>query len=193
MKYTGIADVSNALAERLREYMVPELVKSPYLIGLCSPGDKGDFMVGIYLYDIRECEELRNHDMVTIDSSRQKYPSSFVTLFYMITAYSNGDIRYRAEEELRILGKVIQILKDYAVLDGSTFEGDGNGQRCSIEMQNLSMEEKIHLFNVPGMGYKTSLFYEIGPVEIESVRTKHVKRVVDITFGVEEMKKERPL
>ncbi len=34
--------------------MAPEVVKSPRQIGLCHPAAKGDYRVGIWLYDIRE-------------------------------------------------------------------------------------------------------------------------------------------
>lgn len=188
MKYTGIAEAGDALAGLLKRHMVPEVVKSPEQIGLCSPADKGDYSLGIWLYDIRECEELRTHSMIAVDSSRQRYPSCFVNLFFMITAYSGGDIRYRAREEQYILGKVIQTLKDYAVIKESS-EADGNAaERPSweISMQNLSMEDKMRIFNIPGQGYKTSLFYELGPVEIESEKARKVTRVVDVRFDMEE-------
>ena len=39
------------------------------------------------------------------------------------------------------------------------------------------------------MEYKTSLFYEMGPIEIESERVRETSRVVDVRFGVEERKR----
>lgn len=91
MRHTAIAEIGNTLAEILRTSMVPDTIANPDHIGLCSPADKGDLAVGIYLYDIRESEEIRGNSMVMVDPSRQRYPSSFLTLYYMITAYSNGD------------------------------------------------------------------------------------------------------
>lgn len=179
MKHTGIAEAGAALEELLRQQLVPSVVKSADQIGRCSPGEKSDLAVSIWLYDIRECEELRNHSMVTIDAARQRYPASCVMLYYMITAYSGGDIRYRAAEEQLILGKIIQVLKDHPVL------GDAK-ERYTAEPLNLSMEEKMRIFNAPGAGYQTSLFYELGPIEIESEQTKDTKRVVSLTFGLQE-------
>ncbi len=167
--------------------MAPEVVKSPRQIGLCHPAAKGDYRVGIWLYDIRECEELKNHSMISIDSVRQRYASCYVNLFYMITPYAGGDVRYQAKEEQGMLGKVIQILNDHAVPE-EFLRGDESAC-CTITLQNLPMEEKLRIFNVPNMEYKTSLFYEMGPIEIESERVRETSRVVDVRFGVEERKR----
>lgn len=184
MKYTGIAESANMLAEILRAEMVPGVVSARDKIALCSPSDRGDCSVGIWLYDIRECDELRSHSMVTMDAVRQKYPSSFVDLFFMITAYAGGDLPHRAKEEQCILGKILQVLKDHATV------GE-NALPCSIVLQNLSMEEKMRIFNVPQRGYQTSLFYEMGPIEIESEKERQVTRVTELQFGVRERKGAR--
>ncbi len=189
MRYTGIAEAGEALVGILRRYMVPEMFKSPEQIGLCHPAGRGDCRVGVWLYDIRECEELRSHSMISIDSVRERYAPSYVNLFYMITPYAGGDIRYQAKEEQGILGRVIQILNDHVVPE-ELVEGEGKAG-CSLALLNLPMEEKLRIFNVPNMEYRTSLFYEMGPIEIESERTKHVSRVVDLRFGVEERKRGR--
>lgn len=187
MRHTAIAETGNALAELLRTYMVPEVIMNPDHIGLCSPAEKGDLEVGIYLYDVRENEEVRSHSMIIVDSSRQKYPSSFLNLYYMITAYSNGDIKYRSEEEHKILGKIVQVYRDHAVLE-QMIQGTGtpDGETIpTIELLNLNLEDKMRIWSVPNTAYKTSLFYKVGPVEIESEKTKDAQRVVDITFTVE--------
>ena len=193
MRHTAIAEAGNTLVEFLRTHMVPETIMNPDHIGLCSPADKGDLALGICLYDIRECEEIRSHTMIMLDPSNQKYPPSFLNLYYMFTAYSNGDIKYRAEEEQRILGRTIQILCDHAIFEHMV-QGSGtpDGETVpTIEIQNLTMEEKMRIWSVPNTAYKTSLFYKLGPVEIESERTKGAQRVVDAAFAVEEHKGRR--
>lgn len=192
MRYTAIAEIGNTLAERLRIYMVPEVVMNPEHIGLCSPADKGDFMVGIYLYDIRECEEIRSHSMIMVDSKQQKYPSCFLNLYYMITAYSNGDIKYRSEEEQKILGKIVQVLQDYGVFEEMT-QGKGlpDGETIpAAEMLNLLLEEKLRIWNIPNIAYKTSLFYKVGPIEIQSEKTRDTQRVVDAVFRIDHQSRE---
>ena len=189
MRHTAIAEAGDALEELLRIYMVPEVIMNADHIGLCSPADRGDLALGIYLYDIRESEGLRSHSMVMVDSLKQKYPSSFWNLYYMITAYSNGDIKYRAKEEHRILGKTMQVLCDHAVFDNMTVAaGLPDGETVpTIEVLNLTLEDKMRIWSVPGTAYRTSLFYKLGPVEIESERRKDSQRVVDVAFAVDEL------
>ncbi len=190
MNYTGIARAGEALAEVLRASMVPEVVKHGEQIGLCAPQDKGDFSVGIWLYDIRECGQMNTHEMVTIDSERQKYPSVYVNLYYMITAYSAGDLKYRAMEEALMLGKIIQTLSDTAVIDIAK-ETENAEPACQIILLELTTEEKMRICHVPDGAYKTSLFYEVGPVELASEKRRKVRRVVDMAYEVKETDGDR--
>ena len=97
--YTAIADIGNALTELLRLNIVPEVLANEESIGVCSPEDKGDFLLGLYLYDIKQSEVFRNSEMQIMDSKRQKYPPVNLELYYMLTAYSNGDVKFRSLEE----------------------------------------------------------------------------------------------
>lgn len=191
MKYTGIAQTGERLLELLQREMVPEAVSHAKQIGLCAPPERGDYLVGIWLYDIRECAELRSHRMVTLDSERQRYPSTYVNLYYMITAYSDGDIKYRARQEAQMLGKIIQTLKDAAVIDGGGMSGGREEPASQIVQLDLPMEDKLRIYHVPDGSYKTSLFYEIGPVELESEKEHSVRRVVDVSYTLEETKPRR--
>ncbi|HHV12871.1 MAG TPA: DUF4255 domain-containing protein [Clostridiales bacterium] len=186
--YTVISEVGTALVKLLRDHMVPGEVLNPESIGLCSPEDKGDIMVGLYLYDIRECEEVRRSTMVNVDSRSQKYPSTFLSLYYMITAYSNGDVKFRSAEEQKLLGRVVQILSDHSLLDASTYVPitKDNDYALNIELLQMSMEEKQKVWSVPNKAYKLSLFYRVAPVELESSKTKDVQRVVDMDIIVKE-------
>lgn len=183
MKYTGIAETSAALTELLIKHMVPEPIKRRDQIVLCNPSGKESCRVGIWLYDIEESRELGNHAMIPIDETRRKYPPSYINLFYMITAYSNGDGKYQAAEEQYLLGKIIQVLKDNAVLEDFS---DGGGPVCSVSLQNLPIEDKLRIFHAPDHIYKTSLFYEVGPIEIESKKEERFTRVSDIQYRINE-------
>ncbi|MCM1538842.1 MAG: DUF4255 domain-containing protein [bacterium] len=187
MRYTGIAQTGELLVALLQSGMVPEIVGHPAQIGLCEPQETGDFRVSVWLYDIRECMQMNRHEMVTIDDRRQKYPSAYVNLYYMITARSTGDLKYRAKEEALMLGKIMQTMRDAAVLDFSGLEGaDGGEPVCQIVLQNLMMEEKQRICHVPDGCYKTSLFYEIGPIEIASEKERAVRRVTEISYEIDE-------
>lgn len=89
-KYTIIADTGNCLVERLRGALVPDLIQNAAEIGLRSPEDKGDTALGLFLYDIRPSEEVYQKRVVVTNDKISK-PPMFLSLSYMITAYSQGE------------------------------------------------------------------------------------------------------
>lgn len=189
-KYTAISDVGNAIVKVLRDYMVPEVIMNKASIGLCSPDDPGDLMLGVYLYDIRENTDYRDNMMFDVGVKQQRYPSTYLSLHYMITAYSNGDAKFKTAEEHKILGKVVQVMGDYNVLDELSLEttDDQKGFDLRIELERIPPEDKIKLWPSSDKPYKLSLFYNVVPIEIESVKVRQVTRVseIDITVKAED-------
>ncbi len=186
--YSIISDVGSGLVKLLRNQMVPEIILNSDAIGLCSPEDKGDLSLGIYLYDVKESEEMMGRGMAGTVGDLQKSPSQYLNLYYMLTAYSSSDIKFRAAEEHRILGKVIQVLWDNPVM-GAEYLSESSGNMTypiRLEMLRLDNEEKLKMWNTPNMPYKLSLYYKVYPVEIESLKVKTVRRVVDVDFTVDE-------
>lgn len=187
-KYTVIADVGSALVKLLRENLCPDVVLNPDDIGLCSPADKGDAILGLHLYDVRESQELRATEMVDLSPGRQRFPGTYLTLSYMITAYSKADVKHRSGEDQRILGRVIQTLADNAALSADTLTpvARASGMDLRVNMLSLDVESQQRIWNVPNQAYRTSLFYRVGPVELESARTRQIQRVVDLDLTVKE-------
>lgn len=185
--YTKIADVGNGLLDLLREALVPELLSSPDQIGLCAPEEHGDFAVGVWLYDVKEDQGIQMHDMVNVGQKSQRYPSVYLTLYYMITLYLQSDLKYRAVQEHQIMGKIIQMFRDQAVLDRDTLASveEASGLDIRIRMQDLPIEEKLRIWTAPNMAYKASLFYTAGPIEIRSARKKAVRRVRDVQYELQ--------
>lgn len=105
----------------------------------------------------------------------------------MVTAYSMSDIKFRAAEEHRILGRAMQVLMDYSLLQ-EDFYGDTTQNRYQIKIEQLRLnyDEKMKLWNMPNVPYKLSLYYKVFPVELTSTRIKTVQRVVRMDVGVEE-------
>lgn len=177
--YSIISDVGNEIVKLLRDHMVPEILASSDAIGLCSPQDKGDLSLGVYLYDVKESEEMMGLRRQASTETTVKAPSQYLNLYYMITAYSSSDIKFRASEEHRILGRVLQVLWDNAVLGGEPYP-------MRIELLRLDSEEKLKMWNTPNLPYKLSLYYKVYPVEIESLKVRTVRRVTEADFAVEE-------
>ena len=187
-KSTSVAEVGTAIVKLLQRELIPDTLQNPDAIGLCSPTDRGDYIVGICLYDIRESEELRVNTMIARGAEELQYPPSYVNLYYMITVVSNGDIKFRAEEDHKILGRIIQVFSDFPCLDHETLKPTTVRKQLDVEisMQNLTLEDKMRIYTVPNSGYKLSLFYRAAPVEIESTRSRKTSRVLEVDFGLEE-------
>lgn len=184
MGYGMIAKIGNLLVEALCRDLVPDAVLHNSDIGLCSPDDHGNLSLGIYLYDISENEDIRTSGMVNEGVDKQSYPPVYLSLYYMITAYSGSDMTFRAPEEHKILGRVIQALRDNSIL--STAQMGGGTMPAQIQLQRMSQAEKIRMWNFAGEPYKLSLFYRIQPVEIPSARTREITRVKDAGFAMKE-------
>lgn len=186
MGYNIVSEVGNLLVQLFCRELVPNVVQRSDNIGLCSPDDHGDFQLGIYLYDISENVQTPASGMVDAGYARQQYPSTYLNLYYMITAYSESDLKFRALQEHQILGQVVQVLRDHSVLTEEMLGGDVN-MPARIEMQQIDMDEKMRVWNFPNLPYKLSLFYEVQPVEIKSAKTREVTRVREAVFSVHEV------
>ena len=186
--YTIISDIGNMITGLLKEEMVPEIIVSADAIGMCSPAEKENVSLGLYLYDVRESESLRVNGMQPDGQKRQKYPPMYLDLYYMLTAYSMSDAKFRASEEQRILGKAMQILHDHPSIssDTMTFGPSNSGETITIEMMQINTEEKVKLWNNPNTAYRFSLFYKVSPVPLDSTRSVPTTRVTSLDFTVEE-------
>ena len=182
--YTIIAETGSALVRLLRKELVPDIVKSEAGIGLASPADRGDIMLCVHLYDVSESDTYRVSGMIPDGADRQKFPPIHLTLSYLITAFSASDVKFRSEEEQRILGRTAQVLRDYPILNLDTMEfgAGGGGDRIRIEMLKADLEEKSKVWSFPNLAPKLSLYYSLGPVALESVKTKDIRRVQEIEF-----------
>lgn len=185
-KFTVIADVGLLLVKYLSQELVPELIQDPNGIGLRNPADKGDVSLGIHLYDIRESEEVRESGMVNTGVEEQRFPPVYLSLYYMITAYSGSDTKFRSLQEQRILGKTMQVFHDHPLIPAHQVGQNMAGLDLRIQLLDLSMEEKLQIWGNGGAPYQTSLFYKVAPVELESSRVRRVSRVTDIEMRIEE-------
>ena len=181
MGFNSISEVGNRIVAILKKELVPDVVQHTSAIGLCSPEDHGELTIGVYLYDISPNDDLVEMGFASRDRHTQVYPSTFLTLRYMICVWSMGDVRYRTEEEHRILGRVVQALSDNAVVS-QTSSLYGAPMDTRIEMERLDTGEKLRRWSFPSKPYQLPLFYRVQPVEITSNRTRLTPtRVRDIS------------
>ena len=188
--YGIISDVSEAIIRILRDGMVPDIIPGSEGIGMCHPSDKGDIQLGICLYDIKRNPDIIATDRIPVGASKLRNPPLYVDLYYMITAYSMSDIKFRTLEEAKILGRTMQLLQSHAVLKGDIL-GKSAGELTQvprIEFLDLEAEEKNRIWNIPEVPYKLSLFYKVYPIEIDSLTVSDITRVTSVDLTIEEKK-----
>jgi hypothetical protein len=69
-QYTAVAEVSQSIIGLLREALSPTLIKKYEQINLCSPSQREDVKIGLFLYDIQENTEFVTRTMVLNDHPR---------------------------------------------------------------------------------------------------------------------------
>ena len=183
-KYTIISDVGKGLLALLKDKLVPDTVDKGESIGICDPKDRGDYIVGIHPYDIREDTSGKNTESISLpDGSTQDAPA-MLELYYVISVNSKAEIGDRALDEAKIIGKIIQVLKDNSIIP-SIYMPSNMGtavEKVPISMLPLSMEEKVKVWTMFGESYKLSAFYVVGPVAIDSEKISKPKRRVENVF-----------
>ncbi|MBS6397838.1 MAG: DUF4255 domain-containing protein [Clostridiales bacterium] len=178
--FSIISDVSNEVLKLLRENICPELIQSPESIALASPTDKNaDFQLGLYLYDIQELREYQQIDMIRLRGNQAQYPPKPLNLFFALYINTKSQLMSSAENEQRILGRVIQVLMDHAILYETASEEEGS---ASITLLPLSFEEKTKIWSVLSIPYQLGIYFSVAPVLLSSRRIRSFKRVVAAEF-----------
>jgi hypothetical protein len=180
--YTAIADVGKTLKKLLWDNIKDDntaksIIESEDQITLSSPEEiESDKRLSLFLYQVTENDYLKNQEMQSVNSTKLKYPPLSVNLFYMVMPHTQN-----REKDHIIVGKVMQIFYDNAILRGSILQGSLAGDELKLILNTLSIDELNKIWNVMSKSkpYKLSVCYEVTPVRIESMREREVKRVIE--------------
>lgn len=185
--YTVIADVGQGIVNLLRRHMVPEVLQKEEQIGLCSPKETGEYRLGVYLFDMQESEGIRNEPKRWVGEETRAYPSMYLNLYYMLVPYSRSDLKYRLAEEHRILGRTLQILRDFPSLNKTTYEEEVSGSdQIQIEILDMSYEDKNRIWNGLNEESRNAIYCKVSGVELESRRKQNVKRIREVQLQIDE-------
>ncbi|MGN1423801.1 MAG: DUF4255 domain-containing protein [Oscillospiraceae bacterium] len=189
--YTAISDAGKTIVELLRRKCVPPIEK-PELIGLCSPDDTGNFMLGVCLYDIEERSDMKMGRDIVIDDAHVKNPPSILDLHYMIFTALKSDIAVRAADEQRILGSVYQKLSDSRIIsDGLSGTLADGGESLNITFENKPYEDKIRIWTAFNLPPKQCLFYKVSGLAIESEIIRETRRVTGADISIRQKGQRR--
>ncbi len=177
---TVIGDIENTLRALLEKDKWEGIIPKPKIIFNLKKDIKDDDgstnLISLFLYQIIENIHLKNEELHRIDETHLGYPPMHLELLYLVTPYSNDPI-----QEKLILGKVMQIFFDNAVLSGNILVGNLKGldEEFKIIFNPLSLDDLTKLWSTfQEMSYKLSVSYLITPVSIDSSREIRVQRVV---------------
>ena len=95
-KYTIISDIGKGLVGLLRDKLVPETVDKFENIGICDPKERGNYIVGIHPYDIKEDTSGTAKEPKTLPDGSVQDPPAMVELNYVISVRSKAEIESKA-------------------------------------------------------------------------------------------------
>ncbi len=189
--FSIISDVSNALIKLLRDNICPEPIQVPEAVMLTQPTDKNsDFQLGLFLYDIKDFNELRSSEPIRRGNTKQQ-PDRPLSLSYMVFLNSKAQMSISSETEQRILGRVLQTLMDNPQLNitqGSLNEEE-DPTDSAITLLNMTFEEKSKIWAALSMPYQVCLFFSISPIILSSRTTGEFVRVRSLEFHTENKSK----
>lgn len=185
--YTIISDVSKFIVDTLREKMCPEPIPSPNNIEISSPADQDvDYIVGLYLYDIREEANVNQPPMITKGRVQLQKPPRPYGLYYMVFINGSSQMGLKAPDIQKIIGRVAQIVNDNASVLPNQLQNwlDTQEPPIVLSQAKISLEEKVRVWQAINKPYQISLFYKAAPVFLSSEVVVDTPRVTEATFGI---------
>jgi hypothetical protein len=183
-----ISDVNKTLAELVwnnikDDKQISSVLSTENQISFSSPKlteNEGSKKITFFLYQITEFSSMRNHPMLKGNQNQEVHRSLHLIFHYLITPYTQN-----TESNHILLGKILQIFANNAVLRGSLLKGglSKNPTALRLALDPLSIDELNRLWSVIGANYRLSLSYSVYPVFIEMAPRKEMPRVVEEKTG----------
>lgn len=185
--YPIIADVSNFIVRSLRQKMCPEPIPSPNNIEVSSPASQDvDYIVGLYLYDIKEELEISHPSMIRKGSVQLTKPPKPYGLYYMLFINGGGQMGLKDLDVQKIIGKAAQIINDNPSVSPNALQTflDQPEPPIVLSQAKISLEEKVRVWSAINKPYQLSLFYKAAPVLLSSEIVINTPKVTEAQFGL---------
>ena len=168
--FPAIRAVSHTLKDLLTEAITnnsdPQLNGVP--IDLRSPkelGGGGPTTVSLWLYRVTRDPDLLNRPgQRPAPNQRQPQPLP-IHLYYLLTPMSA-----QPDDEQVLLGKILQVFNDHAVLQGSDLKDElaGSAEHLRLTLETLTLEELTRIWYSLEEPYRISVTYLVQVVLIDS-------------------------
>ncbi len=192
--YPIIADVSAYIVRTLREKMCPEPIPSPNNIEISSPAAQDvDYIVGLYLYDIKEDIQLSTPNYISRGRVQLSKPPRPYALYYMVFINGSSQMGLKAPDIQKIIGRVAQIVNDNSSVRPNELQSwlDTQEPPIVLSQAKISLEEKVRVWQAINKPYQISLFYKAAPVMLSSGEVITTPRVSEASFGINIAGEER--
>lgn len=169
------SDVLVAVSETLQNRLTAGLstlgppVPVAEMHDLATPPSNAPPRATLFLYDVVEEPTVRNRPrstrLVAGNLVTRKQPLG-LCLHYLVTAWG-GD---RATEQ-QILGRVMQVMYDDAVIDGAELAGTlgGTPTELRVSLSPMQLEDRARVWWAIGQPYRLSINYQVRVVDIDPV------------------------
>lgn len=171
-----ISKTGEEIVRILRQTLKQEMNMEAEHIGIGKPDENNGLQVCVYLYDIQRNAGITPSDMIPVSATQYRYPSVYYDLYYVIVPCLDSDLKYRMQEEIKLLDVFMQCLGDLRMLHLD--------QEIPFELFDMEFENKTKFWSGLGQNMRMAVYCKAGPVEIRSGRTKDVTRVREINMKV---------
>ncbi len=173
-----IAETGMLLAGISAEILSAEFGLSREKVGLGTPGEDSGCSLCIFPYDVRKNTDVQAVLPVAEGVGRLRNPPQFYDVYYMLVPYSDGDLKYRTEEELKLADALLAGLGDVCFL-----ESERHTEFC---LCNPDFDEKAKIWNALNQPLRPAVYCKAGPVAVISGRTRAVNRVSGVWMHFDE-------
>jgi hypothetical protein len=178
--FTGIGDIGETLKKLLKDDPWTGISPKPEITFKSPKEIKDDGgtanTVSLFLYQILENPHMKNEEGIRMNDAQLQIPPLVLDLFYLVTPYSEDKT-----QEKYILGKVMQIFYDHAILVGTVLQGSlaGADEELRLVAHPLSLDDLTKIWSAfQEVAYRLSVAYLVTPVRIDSARLTGMQRVV---------------
>jgi hypothetical protein len=133
--------------------------------------------VSVWLYKVSRMAEMLNEPPERTGPNQMQRPALPVQLFYLVTPVLQDPVTSHA-----VLGRVLQVFHDSAILRGGDLQGvlAGTTEQLRVNMEALTIEELSLVWDALSEPYQLSVTYQVQVVKIDSdLEPLHAGPVLD--------------
>jgi hypothetical protein len=181
----AIRDVTDTLIYLLRAG-IPAAVVDPTRITVRIPDEFEPLRhpvqpnITVFLYRISVNPQMRNGPRRLLPDGSSTRPLLPLELNYLVTAWAPD-----ARDELRIIGRILQILYDRGELGAADLQGTSweNGDTAQVILESLPLEDHYRIWDAGEVPYRLSLTYLVRIIEMSPSEAIAKPPVVEAFFG----------